>query len=147
MTRILNSEARILFRRVHFLFAEDEKLYYLHFSDYCPHVSHHVYHNVSAVVRSGLLQVVGMSNFSRVLHDGESYSVEKSGVADHLWREQGDHPPLQDQVEIIDKEYHWKIRKLKESAHMLGNKNFLRRPSTEINTIREPVIRSAKEKQ
>ena len=40
--------------------------YYVHlyFSDYCPHLCHHVYHNVSAVVRSGLLQVVGMSNLT-----------------------------------------------------------------------------------
>ena len=36
-------------------------LHYLYFSDYCPHLCRHVYHNVSAVVRSGLLQVVGMS--------------------------------------------------------------------------------------
>ena len=50
-------------------------------------------------------------------------------------------------VEIIDKEYHCKIRKLKESAHMPGHKNLLSRPSIEINTIWEPVIRSAREKQ
>ena len=37
---------------------------YLHFSDYCLHLCHHVYHNFSAVVRSGLLQVVGMSNLT-----------------------------------------------------------------------------------
>ena len=49
--------------------------------------------------------------------------VEKSGVADHIWKEKGDHRPLWDQVEIIDKEHHWKIRKLKETAHMLGHKN------------------------
>ena len=35
--------------------------HYIHFSDYCPHLCHHVYHNVSAVVRSGLLQVFGIS--------------------------------------------------------------------------------------
>ena len=35
---------------------------YLQFSDYCPHLCRHVYHNVSVIVRSGLLQVVGMSN-------------------------------------------------------------------------------------
>ena len=48
--------------------------------------------------------------------------VEKSDMTDHIWREKGDHCPLWDQVEIIDKEHHWKIRKLKESAHMLGQK-------------------------
>ena len=39
-------------------------VHYLHFSDYCPHLCRHVYHNISAVVRSGLLQVVGMSNLT-----------------------------------------------------------------------------------
>ena len=37
-------------------------VHYLHFSDYCPHLCRHVYYNVSAVLRSCLLQVVGMSN-------------------------------------------------------------------------------------
>ena len=73
--------------------------------------------------------------------------VEKSGMANHIWREKGDHCPLWDQVEIIDKEHYWKIRKLKESAHMLGHKNLLNWQSIEIYTIREPVIRSAREKQ
>ena len=31
-------------------------VYYLHFSNYYPHLCRHVYHDVSAVVRSGLLQ-------------------------------------------------------------------------------------------
>ena len=62
--------------------------------------------------------------------------VKKSGVAEHIWRENGDHRPLWDQVEIIDKEHNWRIRK-----------NLLNRPSLEINTIWEPVIRSAREKQ
>ena len=54
---------------------------------------------------------------------------------------------LWNQVEIIDKEHHWKICKLKESAHMLGHKNLMSRPSIEINTIWKPVIRSARGKQ
>ena len=37
-------------------------VHYLHFSDYCLH--RHIVHNVSAVVRSGLLQVVRMSNLT-----------------------------------------------------------------------------------
>ena len=77
----------------------------------------------------------------------ECGQVEKSGVADHIWREKEDHYPLWDQVEIIDKEHHWKTCKLKESAHMLVHKNLQSRPSIEINTIWEPVIRSAREKQ
>ena len=39
-------------------------IHYLLFPDYCPHLCRHVYHNVSTVVRSGLLQVVGMSNLT-----------------------------------------------------------------------------------
>ena len=73
--------------------------------------------------------------------------MEKSGVAAHIWREKGGHHTLWDQVEIIDKEHHWKIRKLKESVHMLSHKNLLSQPNIEINTIWEPVIRSAREKQ
>ena len=38
--------------------------HYLHFFDYCPHLCCHVYHNVSDIVCSGLLQVVGMSNLT-----------------------------------------------------------------------------------
>ena len=34
------------------------KLHYVHSLDYCPHLCRHVYHNVSAVVDSGLLCVV-----------------------------------------------------------------------------------------
>ena len=37
-------------------------VHYLHFSDCCPHLCCHVYHNVSAFVHSGLLQVVKMLN-------------------------------------------------------------------------------------
>ena len=64
-----------------------------------------------------------------------------------VWRKKGDHRPLWDQAEILNKEHHWKICKLKESAHMLDHKNLLSRPSIEINTIWEPVINSAREKQ
>ena len=39
-------------------------VYYLHFSHYCPHLCCHGYYNFSAIIRSGLLQVVGMSNLS-----------------------------------------------------------------------------------
>ena len=37
---------------------------FLHFSDYCLYLCRHVYHIVSAVVRSSLHQVVGMSNLT-----------------------------------------------------------------------------------
>ncbi len=37
---------------------------YLHFSKYCPYICPHVYHKASVVVRSGHLQVVGMSSLT-----------------------------------------------------------------------------------
>ena len=39
-------------------------VHYLHFSDFCPHLCHNVYQNVSTVVRSSLLPVVGMLNLT-----------------------------------------------------------------------------------
>ena len=45
------------------------------------------------------------------------------------------------EVEMIDREEHWKIRRLKESAHMLGYSDPLSRPSIEMNTIWEPIIK------
>ena len=38
--------------------------------------------------------------------------IEKSGMADHIWKEKGNHRPLWDKVEIIDKAEHWRIRRL-----------------------------------
>ena len=38
--------------------------HYLYFSEYCPHLCRPVYHNVSAVVRPSLLQMVGMSKLA-----------------------------------------------------------------------------------
>ena len=46
--------------------------------------------------------------------------IEKSGIVDHIWTEKGNHLLLWDEVEIIYREEHWRIRHLKESAHMLG---------------------------
>ena len=46
------------------LFFKLVRIDYLHFSDYYPHLYHHVYHNTSAVVHSGLLQVVELSNLT-----------------------------------------------------------------------------------
>ena len=57
-------------------------LHYLHFSDYCPHLCRHVYHNVSDVVSSGLLQVVGMSNWAFISLTGVDCSTSTSHV---LW--------------------------------------------------------------
>ncbi len=65
-------------------------------------------------------------------------------MADHIWKEKGKHLPLWDKVEIIDRAEHWRIRRLKESAHMLGYNDLLSRPSIELNTIWEPIIKKAR---
>ena len=61
--------------------------------------------------------------------------IEKSGMADHIWKENGNHLLLWDKVEIVDRAEHWGIRCFKESAHMLGYNDLLSRPSIELNTI------------
>ena len=68
--------------------------------------------------------------------------IEKSGMADHIWKEKGNNLPLWDEVEIIDRAEHW--RRLKELAHMLGYNDLLSRPSIELNTIWEPIIKKAR---
>ena len=67
--------------------------------------------------------------------------IEKSGMADHIWKEKGNHLPLWDKVKIINRAEHWRIRRLKESAHMLGYNDLLSRPSIELNIIWEPIIK------
>ena len=67
--------------------------------------------------------------------------IEKSGMADHIWKEKGNYLPLWDEVEIIDRAERWRIRRLKESAHMLGYDDLLSRPSIEMNTKWEPIIK------
>ena len=49
-----------------------------------------------------------------------------------------------DEVEIIDRVEHWRIRCLKESAHMLHQIDLLSRPSIELNTIWEPIIKKVR---
>ena len=64
-------------------------------------------------------------------------------MADLKRKEKGNPLPLRDKVEIIDRAEHWMIRRLKESAHMLGCNDLLRRPNVEMNTIWEPIIKKA----
>ena len=52
--------------------------------------------------------------------------------------------PLWAKVEIIDRAGHWRIRRLKETAYMLGYNDRLSRPSTELITIWEPIIKKAR---
>ena len=59
----------------------------------------------------------------------------------------GNHLSLWDEVEIIDREEHWRIRRFKESAHMLGYNYLLSRPSIEMNTIWQPMIKKVRLKK
>ena len=70
--------------------------------------------------------------------------IEKSDMADHIWKEKENHQPLWDKVEIINRAEHWRIRRLEESAHMLGYNDLPSRPSIELNTIWEPIIKKAR---
>ena len=70
--------------------------------------------------------------------------IEKSSMADHIWKEKGSHLPLWDKVEIIDGAEHWRIRRLKELVHMLGYNDLPSWPSIELNTLWEPIIRKAR---
>ena len=80
-----------------------------------------------------------------MIFDVSSISLShKSGMADHIWKENGNHLPLWDKVEIIDTAEHWRMRRLKESAHMLGYNDLLSRPSIELNTICELIIKKAR---
>ena len=49
-----------------------------------------------------------------------------------------------DEVEIIDRAEHSRIRRLKESAHMVGYNDLLSRPSVEKNTIWESMIKKVR---
>ena len=44
--------------------------------------------------------------------------IEKSGIADHIWKEKGNHLPLWDKVEMVDRAEHWRIRCLTESVQV-----------------------------
>ena len=67
--------------------------------------------------------------------------IEKLGMADVICTEKENHLPFCNEVELIDRAEHWRIRRLKESAHMLGYNDLLSRPSIELNTIWEPIIK------
>ena len=68
-------------------------------------------------------------------------------MADHIWKEKGNYLPLWDEVDIIDSAEYWRIRRLKESAHLLGYNDLLSRLSIEMNTIWEPIIKKVKGKK
>ena len=65
-------------------------------------------------------------------------------MADHILKERGNPLALWDKVKIIDRDQDWRIRRLKESGRMLGYIDLLSRPSIEIDTIWEPIIKTVK---
>ena len=67
-------------------------------------------------------------------------------MVDHIWEEKGKHLSLWDEVRIIDIEEHRRIRRHKESTHMLGYSDLLSRPSIQMNTIWEPIIKKVTKK-
>ena len=67
--------------------------------------------------------------------------IEKSGMADHIWKEKGNDLPLWEKVEIVDRAEHSRIRGFKESAHILGYNDLLSRPRIELNTKWEQIIK------
>ena len=73
--------------------------------------------------------------------------IEKLGMADHIWKEKGNHLSLWDEVEIIDRAAHWRIRRLLESSHMAGYNDLLSRPSIEMNTIWKLIIKKRFDKK
>ena len=58
----------------------------------------------------------------------------KSGMAEHAWSE-GDHRPAWEEVTIIDREPHWKVRKIKEAAHIALANNPISKPSADISAV------------
>ena len=73
--------------------------------------------------------------------------TEKSYMVDHVWKEKRNHLPLWNKIKITDWAEHWRIRCLKESALMLGYNDLLSRPSIELNTIWELIIKKARLKK
>ena len=84
---------------------------------------------------------VRLEEYRKAVVQGE---IEKSVMADHIWKEKGNPLTLWDEVEIIDRAEHCWIRRLKESAHMLGYNDLLNRPSIEMNTIWESIIKKVR---
>ena len=93
--------------------------------------------------KTGCLLKVRLEELQKAVVQGE---IEKLGMADHIWKEKGNHLPLWDKVEIINRAEHWRISRLKESAHMLGYNELLCRSSIEMNTIWEPIIKKVRSK-
>ena len=72
--------------------------------------------------------------------------IKKSGMADHICKEKGDDLPFRNQAKIIDWEKHSKIRRLKETAHLLSSSDLLGWLNIEIDKIWEPLIKMSRSK-
>ena len=70
--------------------------------------------------------------------------IEKSGMANHIWKEKENPLLWWDIVKIIDREEHWRIRRLKKSADMLVYSDLLSRSNIEMKTIWEPIIKKVR---
>lgn len=58
----------------------------------------------------------------------------------NLWRENDSHQSIWNEMNILDKEEHLRVR-LKESAHMPGYEDLINRSSIEISIIWELLIK------
>ena len=72
---------------------------------------------------SGRLLKVRLKEHRKAVGQGE---IEKPGMVDNIWTEKGNH------------------RRLKESAHMLGYNDLLKKPTIELNTILKPIIKKTR---
>ena len=93
---------------------------------------------------TGRPQKVRLEEYRKAVVRGE---IKNSGMAGYIWMKKGNRLPLWDEVEIIDSVEHYRIRRLKESAHMLGYNDLLSKPSIEMNTIWEPIIKKVRLKK
>lgn len=64
-----------------------------------------------------------------------------SDMAEHVCREKDSQQPLWNELKIINKERHWRVRHLKVSDHMLGYEYLLTRRFVQINTRQGPIIK------
>lgn len=63
------------------------------------------------------------------------FCIVEKGAVQTLWNN----------VKLLNKQEHWEVRNLKESAHMLGYKEPLSRPSIEIKMILELLIKKKRQ--
>ena len=74
----------------------------------------------------------------------ERVEIEKSGIADHIWKEKGNHLLLWEEVKAYMGDLHWRMRYLKVAANMLGYRDLLSRSSIEMNSKMQPIMKNAR---